>query len=135
MIFENILFPSQYGFRTGYSALMTEKVYEAIDRGDKFGAILTDISKVFNCINYQVLIVKIGSYGVSPLSTKIVFSYLSNHTQGSKIKHSFSKRSNMLHGGSQWSFLGPLLFNIDLIDSSCECVESDIASYAEDKTP
>ena len=100
---------------------MTEKVYEAIDRGDKFGAILTDISKVFNCTNYQVLIVKI--------------EVMEFHLQGTKIKNSFSKRSNILHGGSQWSILGPLLFNIDLIDSSCECVESDIASYAEDKTP
>ena len=34
----------------------------------------------------------------------------------------------------QRSILGPLLFNIDLIDLFYECEESDIASYAEDTT-
>ena len=49
---------------------------------------------------------------------------MSNRTQ---IKNSFSKRS-------QGSILGPLLFNIDLIDLFCECGESGIASYADNTT-
>ena len=48
---------------------------EAIDRGDKFGALLTDLSKAFDCINHSPLISKIDSYGVSPLSIKITSSY------------------------------------------------------------
>ena len=93
--FENILFPSQCGFRKGYSAqycliVMTEKFKEAIDRGDKFGALLNYLSKVFDCINHPLLIAKIDSYGVSPMSTKIVFSFLSNRTKRAKIKSSFS---------------------------------------------
>ena len=53
IILKDILFPSQYGFRKGYSAqhcllVMTEKFKKAIDRGDKFGAILNDISKAFD---------------------------------------------------------------------------------------
>ena len=61
---------------------------------------------------------KIDSYGVSSLPTKIIFSYLSNCTQRTEIKNSFSKRSNILRGMAQGSILGPLLFNIDLIDFS-----------------
>ena len=135
-----MLFSSQYGFRKGYSAQhglfkWFEKFKEAIDRGKKFGALLTDLSKAFDCINHPHLIAKIDSYGVSPLSTKIIFSYWSNRTQRTKVKDSFSKRSNILHGVSQRSILGPLPFNIDLLDLFYECEESDIASYADDTMP
>ena len=39
-----------------------EKEKEAIDRRNKFGAILTDLSKAFDCINHPLLIAKIDSY-------------------------------------------------------------------------
>ena len=50
--FDNILFPSQCGFRIGYSTqhcllVMLEIFKEAIDRGKDFGALLTDLSKAF----------------------------------------------------------------------------------------
>ena len=35
----------------------------------------------------------------------------------------------------QGSIVGPLVFNIDLIDLYYECEESSIASYADDTTP
>ena len=77
---------------------------------------MTDISKEVDCINHPLLIAKIDSYGVSPLSPKIIFFYLSNHTAHNP--HSSSKRSNILHGVPHGSILGPLLFNIDLIYST-----------------
>ena len=135
--FENILFPNQCIFREGYSTqhcllVMIEKFKEVIDRGDKFDALLTDLSKVFDYINHPILIAKIDSYGNS---TIIIFSYLSNSTQRAEIKNNFSKRSNIAHGVQQRSILGPLLFKIDLADLFYECKESDIASYAHDTTP
>ena len=43
--FENTLFPSQLGFRKGYSAQHCLQLFkEAIDRGDKFSDLLTDDS-------------------------------------------------------------------------------------------
>ena len=75
-----MLFPSQCGFRKDYSAqncllVTTERFNEAIDRGDKFGTLLVDPSKEFDCINYSFLIAKIDSYGILPMSTKIIFSF------------------------------------------------------------
>ena len=66
--FDNILFPSQCGFRKGYSAqrcllVIIEKLKEAI-RGNKFGALYSDLSKAFDCINHP-LIAKLYNYGVT----------------------------------------------------------------------
>ena len=72
--FDNILFPSQYGFRKGYNALhrllvMIEKFKEAIDKENEFGALLTNLSKVFDCINHPLLIAKMYNYEGSTLLT------------------------------------------------------------------
>ena len=69
--FDNILFPSQCGFRKGYSAqhcllVMIGKFKETIDRCNEFGAVLTDLSKAFDCINHPLFIAKLYNYGVSP---------------------------------------------------------------------
>ena len=138
--FDNVPFPSQSGFWKGYSAqhcllVMIEKFKEAIDRGYEFGALLTDLSKAFDCINHPLLIAKLYNYGVSPLSINLIFSYLNNRTHRTKINKCFSERSRIEHGVPQGSILGPLLFNIDLIDLFYECEESNIASYADDTTP
>ena len=138
--FDNILFQSQCGFRKGYSALhcllaMIEKFKEAIDRGNEFGPVLTDLSKAFDFINHPLLITKLYNYGVSPLSVNMIFSYLGNRTHRTKINECFSERSIIEHGVPQGSILGPLLFNIDLIDLFYECEESNIASYTDENTP
>ena len=114
---------------------MIKKFKEAIDRGNEFGALLTDLSKAFDCINHPYLIAKLYNYGVSPLSINMIFSYLSNRTHRTKINECFSERSRTEHGVPQGSILGPFIFNIDFIDLFYECEESNIAIYADDTTP
>ena len=79
---------------------MTEKFREATDRGDKFGVLFTDFDltftwlwffTAFDCINHPLLIAEIDSYGVPPMSTKIIFSYFNNRTQRIKIKKPFQQ--------------------------------------------
>ena len=65
----------------------------------------------------------------------MISSYLDDRTNQTKINECFSKRSRIEYGVPQGSILGPLLFNIDLIDLFYECEESNIASYAYDTTP
>ena len=129
--FDNKLFPSQCGFWKGYSRqfcllVMIEKLKEAIDRGNAFGTLITDLSKAFDCINHPLLFAILYCYGVSPLSIKMISSYLSNRTHQTKINECFSERSRIEHGVPQGSILGPLLFNIDLIDLFYECEESNM---------
>ena len=114
---------------------MIEKFKEAIDKSNEFGALLTDLSKTFDCINHPLLIAKLYNYGVSPLSINMTFSYWSNRTHRNKINECFSERSTIEHGVPQGSILSPLLFNIDLNDLFYECEESNTARYADDTTP
>ena len=48
-----------------YLLVVIEKFKEAIDRGNEFAALLTDLSKTFDWINYPLLIAKMYNYGVS----------------------------------------------------------------------
>ena len=73
--------------------------------------------------------------GVSPWSLDLIFSYLSYGTQRVRIKTSYSDKSNIEYGVPQGSILGPLLFNIDLIDLFFKCDDTEVASYADDTTP
>ena len=71
------LFPSQCGLRKGYSSqqsllVMTEKFKESIDEGNTSRALLTYISKVFDCIDHTFLIAKFFAFAVLPLSLKLV---------------------------------------------------------------
>ena len=137
--FDNILSQNQFGFRKGHSAqqcllVMIEKFKEAIDKGHEFGALLTDLSKAFDCIDHKLLIAKLYSYGISLSSINLLSSYLSNRTQRIKINDCFSLRNEIEYGVPQGSILGPLLFNIDLIDLFFICENDDIASYADDAT-
>ena len=77
---------------------MIEKFKEAIDRGNEFGALLTDLSKAFAYTNHLLLVAKLHNYGVPPLSINMIFSYLSNRTHRTKINECFSERSRIEHG-------------------------------------
>ena len=114
---------------------MLENFKKSAGDGNEFGALLTDLSKAFDCIDHKLLIAKLFCYGASPSALNLVHSYLSNRTQRIKINNSFSRRSSIEYSVPQGSVLGPLLFNIDLTDLFYECEDSNITNYADDTTP
>ena len=137
--FDSILSPKQYGFGKGHSVqncfmVMLEKFEESGDRGDEFGALFTDLSKAFDCIDHNLLITNLSWYEVTTKSLNLIFSYFKNRTQSVSINNSYSNKREIIYGLPQASVLEPLLFNIDLLDLFLECEDENINSYADDTT-
>ena len=101
----------------------------------RIGVFLTDSPEAFDCIDNNLLITKLSWYGVTHKSRKSIFSYLSYRTQqGVRLNNTYSRKSEVKYGVPQGSVLGPLLFNIDLIDLFLECEDGNITSYADETT-
>ena len=94
-----------------------------------------DLSKAFDCIDHNFLIAKLSENGVSSPALNVISSYLKHRTQRTKINDCFNTRSNIEYGVPQGPILGPLLFNINMIDLFNECEENDFPTYADDTTP
>ena len=140
LFLDSLLSKYQCGVRTDYNAqhcfiTLIEKWKKSVDNGGAFGALLTDLSKAFDCLPHELLIAKLDVYGFGKSSLKLMHSYLSNRKQRVKINDTYSSWSEILFGVPQWSILGPLLFNIFICDMFYFLEGCDIANYAYDSTP
>ena len=94
--FESSFFSKhQYGFRKGFSAQhclisMLEKWKSATDNKKSFGALLTDLSKAFNCLSHELLIAKLNAYGFNMLALGFVHSCIKNRIQRTKANSEYS---------------------------------------------
>ena len=114
--------------------IMLERFKKALDKKNKFGALLTDLSKAFDCLNHELLIAKLNAYNFDNSSLEVIRSYLSNRKHRTKINNTFSEWAEIFAGIPQGSILGPLLFNIYMNDIFYFVCES-ITNYADDTTP
>ena len=130
----------QCGFRKGYSTqycllAMLEKWKSAVDKLKSFGALLTDLSKAFDCLSHELLLAKLHAYGFDTTALRLIHSYLSNRKQRTKVNSTYSSWEEILFGVPQGSILGPLFLNIHICDLFFIISETDFASYADDNTP
>ena len=138
--FDNLLSKYQCGFRQGFNAQyclvsMIEKWKESVDSGGAFGALMTDLSKAFDCLHHELLIAKLDAYGFDIKSVKLIQQYLSNRKQRVKVGNAYSSWKDIFYGIPQGSILGPLIFNSFLCDLFYFFEAVAVASYADDTTP
>ena len=98
-----------------------------MDRRLKFGILLTDLSKTFDCLPHDLFVSKPLTYGFD--------DYLRHRKQRTKVADSQSSWQEILLGVPRGSILGPLLFNVDLYDLVVTMSHYDTATCADDDTP
>ena len=62
--------------------VMIEMWKKALDEDKVGGAILTDLSKAFDCISHELLIAKLHAYGFDKSALIFIFDYLKDRTSG-----------------------------------------------------
>ena len=82
----------------------------------KADALLSDLSKAFECFDHNSLIAKLHAYGCQYNSLKLIYSYLQYRFHRVKVNSTYSSWADILNGIPQGSIRGPFIFANDLID-------------------
>ena len=77
---------------------MLEKWKSATGNKKSFGALLTDLSKVFDCLSHELLIANLNAYGFNMSALRFVHSYLKNCMQRTKINSEYSSWEEIMLG-------------------------------------
>ena len=131
----------QYGFRKGRSCadLLLGTIDDwmiAKDRKLSTAIVFIDLSKAFDNVQHDKLLLKLQKLGVGGMVLKWFHSYLCNRTQKVAVGNDSSPSFYCTKGVPQGSVLSPLLFNIyvsDLHDLAKQN-NSTLRSFADDMT-
>ena len=99
------------------------------------GALLTHLSKAFDCLNHELLILKLNAYSFTLPAFKLIHNYLSNRKQRIRVNNSYRLWQDILFGVPQGLILDPLLFNIVLTDLFFTLYNTEIAYSGDDTKP
>ena len=110
---------------------MIENWKESVDNGGAFGALMTDLSRTFDCLHHGLLIAKLNVYGFGIKSVKLIQQCLSNSKQRVKVGNAYNSWKDIFYGIPQGSFLGLLIFNISLCDLFYLLEGVTVATYTD----
>lgn len=131
----NILYPGQFGFRTGHScetaiAALTEHIYKYIDKGNICILLALDLSKAFDVMVREFLLEKLRWYGFETEWFESYFAYRCQVVKGKNGK--LSKVKFTVRGTPQGSIMGPICFSLYINDLPLVIQNCIAILYADD---
>ena len=84
---------------------------------------------------HDLLIAKLEAYGFGHSPLILICNYLSGRKQRTKVNNVYSEWNELETGVPQGSILGPLIFNIYIIDIFYFVNEDKASNFANDNTP
>ena len=143
---KDLIPPQQFGFRPKSScehALIsaTGAWMEEIDDGCLVGALLVDLSKAFDTVPHQLLLLELEQIGCSTDTIQWFHSYLTGREQRVVMLSETTDWRQVMRGFPQGSGLSPLLFNVYVRKlPAVTCVRTfqfadDITNSAAQKNP
>jgi len=130
------LYEGQYGFRPGYSCesqviTVCHDIADSLDEGVCAHAIIIDLSKDFDLVPHDRLIMKVVASGVESSVVIWVSEFVVGHTQRVRVGGQLSKGVKVTSGVPHGSILGPLLFLV-YVNDIWRNIDSCIRLFAED---
>ena len=115
--FDDIFSPVMSGFRKAHRCQdvlphFTNNAKFSLDDRDVTLALLTDLSKAFDCLSYKLLIAKLHAYVVDKNSCLIILNYFTNRKQRVKLGDIKSDWQPIFNDVPQCSLFGPFMYNV-----------------------
>jgi hypothetical protein len=122
----------EQGILPNMLSLMVNHILNLLDNQKTVLGGFLDISKAFDCVNYQILLNKLNYYGFRGLIHSWLSDYLNHRYQYVSLNNHNSNITKISIGVLQGSILGPLLFLIYVNDLPLASSSSKFVLFADD---